>query len=171
MLQNQSTRELNELGNDSNAAFRLVCTTYIEGYLDGISARGVKQELYAHVLLINIASIFESEVNDRLPPSSTLNVNKDKDAIKQSYWRDFFGEVQAVKINFKNRLLVIGRHIETIVMTIEEEKNNWIDRILNFISRIHQKIRPGRHYPRQSRKPYTKWQSSNASKKILSIGA
>jgi len=39
---------------------------------------------------------------------------------------------------------------------------------------IRQKIRPGRHYPRRSRKPYTKWQSSNASKNkisIVSIGA
>jgi len=50
----------------------------------------------------------------------------------------------------------IGRHIKKIIMTIEEEKNNWIDRILNGISHIRQKIRPGRHYPKQSRKPYTK---------------
>ncbi|MCD8543046.1 MAG: IS4 family transposase [Gammaproteobacteria bacterium] len=38
--------------------------------------RGVKQELYAHVLLINIARIFEAEVNDQLPPPSIENQKK-----------------------------------------------------------------------------------------------
>ncbi|MBX3710120.1 MAG: transposase [Gammaproteobacteria bacterium] len=133
--------------------------------------RGVKQELYAHALLINIARIFELEANNQLPPSLTSNLDQEKSVIKENYWRDFFGKTQMVKINFKNGLLVIGRHIEEIVMTIEQQKNNWMDRILTCISFIRQKIRPGRHYPRQSRKPYTRWQSSNASKKTVSVGA
>lgn len=72
-----------------------------------------------------------------------------------------------IKINFKNCLLVIGRHIEKIIMAIEKHKENWMCKILNSISLVHQKIRPGRHYQRRSRKPYSRWQSSNASIKSL----
>lgn len=125
--------------------------------------RGVKQELYAHVLLINIARIFELEANNQLS-QSTYPQKKDK--IKESYWKDLFGKIQMIKINFKNCLLVVGRYIEKIIMTVEECQESWLPKMLNSISRIHQKIRPGRHYPRQSRKPYTRWQSSNASKTV-----
>jgi len=64
---------------------------------------------------------------------------------------------------------VVGRYIEKIILDIDEQKENWIHKMLNSISYIRQKIRPGRHYPRRSRKPYTKWQSSNASKNKISI--
>jgi hypothetical protein len=127
--------------------------------------RGVKQELYAHVLLINIGRIFESEANNQLPPPSNSKQDdlKKKSDIKESYWQDFCGKIQKMKINFKNCLLVIGRYIEELIM-IKQEKENWLSKILISISRMRQKIRPGRHYPRRSRKPYTKWKSSNASK-------
>jgi hypothetical protein len=32
--------------------------------------RGIRQEVYAHVLLINIARILEIEANKQIPPSS-----------------------------------------------------------------------------------------------------
>ena len=45
--------------------------------------RGVKQELYAHALLINIARIFELEANSQLSPQSSSNQNdKKKGAIR-----------------------------------------------------------------------------------------
>ncbi len=40
--------------------------------------RGVKQELYAHALLINIARIFELEANSQLSPQSSSNQNDKK---------------------------------------------------------------------------------------------
>jgi hypothetical protein len=58
---------------------------------------------------------------------------------------------------------------QKIMMSFEEKNENWINKMINSISRIRQKIRPGRHYPRQSRKPYSRWKSSNTSKKIVSI--
>jgi hypothetical protein len=77
-----------------------------------------------------------------------------------------------IKVNFKNCLLIIGRYIAKLIMPIEQRTENWLSKMLNGISYIRQKIRPGRHYPRRSRKPYTKWKSSNASKTITAtVGA
>jgi len=126
------------------------------------SERGVKQELYAHAVLINIARIFEFEANKQLPTSSSNDkeVNsKNIDEIKESYWQGVFKGIGRIKINFKNCLLVIGRFIEKLIISLEKEKN-WLLKMLNSISYVRQKIRPGRHYPRQSRKPYSTWQSS-----------
>lgn len=137
----------------------------------GKTERGVKQELYAHMLLINIARIFELEANNQLPPPGSKDTGQeDLMDIRESYWQDFCGEVKKYKINFKNCLLVISRYIEKLVVSIKEENGNWLCKMLNSISRVRQKIRAGRHYPRRSRKPYTKWQSSNASK-IVTTGA
>ena len=136
----------------------------------GKSERHVKQELYAHALLINIARIFEAEANKQLPPPpSSGSRNKGKHiGIKGSYWQGLFDEIQKIKVNFKNCLLVVSRFIEKLVISLglDEEKESCLSKILASISRVRQKIRPGRHYPRCSRKPSSKWQSSNASKLV-----
>lgn len=131
--------------------------------------RGVKQELYAHALLINIARIFEFQANQQLlpPPSNNKDIDsKDKEEIKESYWQGIFEGIEKMKINFKNCLLVISRFIEKLIVSLEAEKS-WLSKILNSISYVRQKIRPGRHYPRRSEKPYSKWQSSSRSKSKL----
>ena len=134
----------------------------------GKSERHVKKELYAHALLINIARIFEAEANKHLPPPpSPRDSNKDKNSgIKGGYWQGLFEGMQKIKINFKNCLLVVSRFIEKLVISLgfDEEKESCLSKILASISRVRQKIRPDRHYPRCSRKPASKWQSSNASK-------
>ena len=131
--------------------------------------RGVKRELYAHVLLINITRIFEAEANNQQPPLSSDGVENDMEVFG-SYWQDFCGKVRSYKINFKNCLLVIGRYMEKMLIPTKQENGNWLCKMLSSISRVRQKIRAGRHYPRCSRKPYTKWQSRNASK-IATTGA
>lgn len=128
--------------------------------------RGVKQELYAHVLLINIARIFESETNKQFPPPSKSNQNESETELKESYWKNFMGKIQELKINFKNCLLVISRFIEKLILSLEPEKKSWLSKMLLSISRVRQKIRPGRHYPRCSRKPYNRWKSSNDQKPV-----
>lgn len=126
------------------------------------SERGVKQEIYAHALLINIARIFEREVNKQLPPPSSKNEEKglrNKEGIKENYWQGVFEGIEEMKINFKNCLVVISRFIEKLIISLEQEKS-WLLKLLNSITYVRQKIRPGRHYPRRSRKPYSKWQNS-----------
>ncbi len=130
------------------------------------SERGVKQECYAHMLLINISRIFEAETNKQLPPPPPSNhdIEENPSDQKDSYWEDFCGEIKKFKINFKNCLLVVGRHLEKLLFPINDENFDCLANILNSISRVRQKIRPGRHSPRQSRKPVKKWQSSNGGK-------
>lgn len=124
---------------------------------------GVKQECYAHILLINLARIFESETDKQLPPPVSQLRGSDPEE-KNSYWQDFCGEIKNFKINFKNCLLVIGRNLEKLLLPVNDGGFDCLSTILNSISRVRQKIRPGRHALRQSRKPINKWSSSNGGK-------
>ena len=123
--------------------------------------KGVKQELYAHLLLINIARIFESEAKKQIPPS--VKSNEDID-IKNSYWQDFSDNLQNIKINFKNCLLVVGRYLERLFLGDSSSIKDWLPMAISFILRVKQKIRPGRHYPRHSHKPHKKWAGGHNQK-------
>jgi len=83
--------------------------------------RGVKQELYAHALLINISRIFEIEANNQLPLQSIFS--RERDNIRENYWQHFFCKMQTIKINFKNCLLVVGRFLEKIMIYLGEKMN------------------------------------------------
>lgn len=129
------------------------------------SERGVKQECYAHMLLINLARIFEAEADKQLPPPPIEHhPKKNTDDLKNSYWKNFCGEIKNFKVNFKNCLLVVGRSLEKLLYSVIDEDVGFISNILKSISRVRQKIRPGRHSPRQSRKPINKWKNSTGEK-------
>lgn len=117
------------------------------------TARGVKQELYAHLLLINIARFFEFEAKGLLPPSKGSQPDA-KDALG---FKNIFNPITLLNINFKHCLLVVGRYLENLIFTGYELLADWLPRIISSISRIRQKIRPDRHYPRISHKPCDKW--------------
>jgi hypothetical protein len=126
------------------------------------SERGVKQECYAHMLLINIARIFESETDQQLPPPSTPSIEESED--QSSYWQNFCEDIKKLKVNFKHCLLVVGRNLEKILLPVKAIIFECIPSMLNSISRVRQKIRPGRHTPRQSRKPMNKWKCARGTK-------
>jgi len=125
------------------------------------SERGVMQECYAHILMINIARMFESEAIKQLPPSPPDDDTPNSGEQKDSYWKDFCGEVQQIKINFKNCLLVLGRALEKLLFPIGDVEVNWVKGLIKSISSVRQSIRPGRHSPRISRKPINKWRTSS----------
>ena len=127
------------------------------------SELGVKQECYAHALIINLARIFESEADKQLPPPSSQgkSTSEKKDEKQDGYWQDFIGEIKKIKVNFKNTLLVVGRSLEKLLLPENEHGFPCIPGMLGSIARVRQKIRRGRHSPRQSRKPVKKWTSSN----------
>ena len=125
------------------------------------SERGVKQELYAHCLLVNLARMLEKDANDSLPPQEKIT---DESQPKDSYWQGFCEEVRTIKINFKNCLLVTGRNVERLFLAAKNTVCNWVFRAIESIAKVRQKIRPGRHYPRVSHKPINKWTHGDRKK-------
>ncbi len=126
----------------------------------GKSERTIKQEIYTHVLLINIARMFDLEANKHVPPKNKRtksNKSTQEEIINKNYWQEFFGGIEKTKINFKNCLLVINRFIEFLLLSVQEKIRMTLLEILISISRVRQKIRVGRHYPRISHKPHNKW--------------
>lgn len=117
------------------------------------SSRGVKQELYSHLLLINLARFFGFESNDLLPISKE-NFNKIDDKILRN---NIFNHFTSLNINFKNCLLVVGRHLENLTLATANSLANWVPKIIESIARIRYRVRPNRHYPRVSRRPRDKW--------------
>lgn len=118
------------------------------------SERGVKQEIYAHLLLINIAKIFESDANEKIKKSPEDNKPTD---LRDGYWRGFQDSLLGIKINFKNCLLVVSRYLERLFLTSVGVISKWLPDIITAITRVKQKIRTGRHYPRVSFKPMSRW--------------
>jgi hypothetical protein len=115
--------------------------------------RGIKQELYAHVLLINISRIFESTSLD----NSKLLPNENNAELVNGYWQGFYAGLEKIKLNFKNCILVISRSIDKLIYFDSNLIASWISKMITSISRIRYKIRPGRTYPRRSRRPISKW--------------
>jgi hypothetical protein len=124
--------------------------------------RGIKQEIYAHLLLINLSRFFEFDAQKLLPPSS----EKDKEKCEEVDFYKFFNTASMFNINFKNCLTIVGRYLTNLVLGINERLKNWVPRVLNMISRVRQKIRPGRQYPRRSYKPTNKWQKTISRHKM-----
>lgn len=113
----------------------------------------LNQELYAHLLLINLGRFIEFEAKNILPPSK-----KNENSIKnQGDFSSIFNPVTILNINFKNCLLAMGRHLENLILTGYDLLKDWLPKITHSIARIRQKIRPNRHYPRISHKPRDRW--------------
>jgi hypothetical protein len=138
--------------------------------------RGVKQELYAHLLLINITRIFESKARSNLPAPQNNKISE-KIEQKDSYWQMFSNTAEEIKINFKHCVFMVGKYIENLFFYIPSI-TEWFPKLILSISLISQRIRPGRHYCRQSHKPVKKWsqsvsrkrRSSNDKSKVTTIG-
>jgi hypothetical protein len=115
--------------------------------------RGVKQEIYAHLLLINLGRFIEYDANNRLP----IMNEADKEKCNQIDFTKFFNSNSMFNLNFKNCITVVGRYIENIFLDGFEEIKSWTAKIVNAVLNVRQKIRPGRSFPRRSYKPDKKW--------------
>jgi hypothetical protein len=107
------------------------------------SNRGVKQELFAHFILITLTRIFSNHSEDHFNSSSCSK--KDKET----------------KANFKNALVTMARHIEGLFLQQSELVSK---AIIESISRCRQKVRPNCPNDRRSRKPLGKWKPPKPAK-------
>ena len=96
--------------------------------------RGVKQEIYAHIVLINIARLLELS-------EDKLDDNK--------------------KVNFKGCLTAIESCVTELIYKGYKALNTVVIRITAFISKMKYKYRPNRSFPRISRRPDRKWQPAS----------
>ena len=128
------------------------------------SKRGVKQEIFAHFVLITMNRIFanQADVDLNYSTNSTVNTtiaNKKPESKTHSHM---------VKTNFKNCIQVFSRSMEELLL-LETKIATVIDRAYQFIVGRNQKARPDRSYERKSMKPESKWRLSKEKKQQLRL--
>ena len=116
--------------------------------------RGVKQEIFAHFVLITLNRLFANRADIELnagPVSTTSTFQSSSPAspVRQT--------------NFKNCIHVLNRGLEELLL-LHQRIRGVVQRIFTTIVRRHQRVRPNRSFIRQSLKPETKWRSSNEKK-------
>lgn len=128
--------------------------------------RGIKQEVYSHVLLINLSRVFSINAQDLLPtPNQTITSRANNDT---KYCNEMLLSIcNKISINFKNSILVLGRHLENLLIAQKEVVGSYIRYILESIARVRQKFRPNRSYLRISHVPKNKWVKAKLSKPEL----
>ena len=107
----------------------------------------VKQELYAHFTLIALTRLFthRSEEHFRAGP-------------------DGHGR-PAMPANLTHSLHTVSRHLEGLFLQQARVLGQAVQHIPDGIALCRQRRRPGRSYPRQSKKPVGKWRKRNVSPK------
>lgn len=116
--------------------------------------RGVKQELFAHFVLITMNRLFANQADSEI--NSVRNSSLSRPSPQGT---------QKSRTNFKNCIHVFVRHLEEL-LTLHAQMDNVVNRAFKSIAGQHQKIRPGRSYPRKSMKPHSKWRPQKMKKKM-----
>lgn len=111
----------------------------------GQTERGVKQELFAHFVLITLKSIFANH--------SETNLIQNQNILTPLTSPDKF------KVNVKNCLVTIARNLEGLFIRQADLVCKTVNNIINTVYNCRQKERPNRSYKRQSLKPLKKWQA------------
>ncbi len=111
--------------------------------------RGVKQELFAHFILITMNRIFVNKAED--------NFEKIE---RESNSRENQKKSGKFKANLKNALVTMARNLEGLFIRHAVQTAKVISRIITGISSCKQKVRPNRKYERKSMKPVNKWRAS-----------
>ena len=115
----------------------------------GRSERTVKQETFAHFVLITMSRLCANE-SENILTSLFSPMARDKD------------KSQKIQVNFKNTLATISRHLEAFMFVPAHCIRQVMDDIVTSISRHRQKARPERSYTRKSMKPESKWRGCKA---------
>ena len=119
--------------------------------------RGVKQELFAHFVLLTLNRILANHTE------AGLNANRKP----QTKARHF-------QVNIKNALVTMARHPEHLFLRQTHLACEMLNTMIAAFGFCRQKTRPGRKYPRVSMKPVGKWRASNtqsATRTSLGTGA
>jgi hypothetical protein len=113
--------------------------------------RGVKQEIFAHFVLVTLNRLFANRADSELnaaPASMVSTAQTDGPALPPC------------QANFKNCIHVLARGVEELLL-LHRCIRNVVQRIFTTILGRHQRVRPNRSFLRRSFRPETKWRSSN----------
>lgn len=108
--------------------------------------RGVKQELFAHFVLMTMNRVFANHADTQINGGNPI-LPKDSLVSNEPLFR----------VNIKNALMTMTRNLECLLLSQRVQIADTINKVMDSIMICRQKARPGRKYPRVSRKPETKW--------------
>jgi hypothetical protein len=116
--------------------------------------RGVKQELFAHFVLITMTRLFANradlELNGEGPHIRPLETTEQDSSA---------GEIARIQTNFKNCIHVFHRSLEELLL-LENRMKTVVQKAFDAIVCQNQKVRSGRSYPRRSLKTGSRWRLS-----------
>jgi len=113
----------------------------------GKTERGVKQEIFAHFVLITLNRLFANRADIELNSEGTSN--------PQSSGPGPVGR----KTNFKNCIHVFEQGLEELLL-FQRRITDVVQRLFRTIVGRYQRVRPNRSFIRRSMRPETKWQPS-----------
>ena len=117
--------------------------------------RGVKQELFAHFVLITMNRLFTNQADlDLNGPGSTSPSGQQPGSELPS------GKASRVQTNFKNCIHVLERNLEELLL-LKSRMRTVIQNTFAAVVSRYQRIRPGRSFPRISMRPDPRWQLSS----------
>ncbi|MFV2045617.1 MAG: IS4 family transposase, partial [Anaerolineales bacterium] len=102
--------------------------------------RGIKQELFAHFLLITMNRLFANQADADLNGIDLMDPSFEADEQDSAT-----GIAARIQTNFKNCVHVIQRSLEELVL-LDTKIKTAVQRALAAITRQYQKVRPGRSY-------------------------
>ncbi len=123
--------------------------------------RGVKQELFAHFVLITMNRLFANQADTEIN-SGQLSAAFDPNG--SSSCPPLTGAMAGLKTNFKNCIHVLARSLEELLL-LHQRVKGVLQRVFSAIIAQHQRIRPNRSYPRRSMRPETKWHPSKEKRR------
>jgi hypothetical protein len=127
--------------------------------------RGVKQEIFAHFVLVTMNRLFANRADTELNPGQTPSTVEPRDP---SNGAPSSATVVGRKTNFKNCIRVLERSLEELLL-LHQRVKGVVQRAFRAIVARHQRIRPNRSYPRRSMRPETKWHRKRTQKVTASL--
>ncbi len=122
----------------------------------GQSERAVKQELFAHFVLITLNRIFATKAEEGFYDNNDRSQHNETEESRLTF-----------KVNVKNALITLARNLEGLFIRQADLIKTTVNKIMASISLCRQKQRPNRSYTRRSMKPVKKWRPSRSKGKKI----
>mgnify|MGYP001586355027 CR=1 FL=1 len=123
--------------------------------------RGVKQELFAHFVLVTMNRLFANRADTEINADPTSPLLDPQPAGPRA---PSPAAGPGRQTNFKNCIHVLERSLEELLL-LHQRVTGVVQRAFRAIAAHYQRVRPGRSYPRRSMRPETKWHPRKEKKR------